>query len=423
MTLLIVYAMIALVISFLCSIAEAVILSVRHPFIETLRQAGKRAGPVLLDLKERINQPLAAILTLNTIANTIGAAGVGAQATVVFGSAYLGVASGILTLLILICSEIIPKTLGALYWRQLAPVLALPIEYLVRALYPFVLLSRWITERLSSASHREAVTETELRMNLMNAATGGHLTRRERLIMENVLDLEKKPARRYMVPRHQIIYINRHDAMDEKLRIISESGHTRFPLCDEDLDHIIGIVHVKDIFKAMLTHDTLTSLVDMAREPLYLPETIRLDTLLFEFQRQQTIVAMLVDEYGVVSGMITLENVIEELVGPIQDEFDSEPPPIVMKGAHRYEVAASCPVDLAVKNCQITVPEDITADTIGGVIIALLGHIPEQNEHVTIGRHKITVLAAEPTRITRVLIEQTTEEDVEDRPRSEETDM
>ena len=149
----------------------------------------------------------------------------------------------------------------------------------------------------------------------------------------------------------------------------------------------------------------MTSLVDVAREPLYLPETIKLDILLLEFQRRRAVLAILLDEYGVVSGMITMENVVEELVGPIQDEFDSELPLLIRKGTNRFEIEASCPIDTAVKGCQLELPADITADTIGGVMIEILGHIPQAGEQATVGRHTLTVLAAEPTRINRMLIE------------------
>lgn len=149
MLLLFLYVMIALGFSFLCSIAEAVLLSVTTPYITLLQQQGNKAGELLGQLKADINSPLAAILTLNTVAHTIGAAGAGAQAASVFGSAYVGVASAVLTLLILVFSEIIPKTLGAHYWKQLAPLTAYALLGLVRLLYPFVKLSEVLTRGLT----------------------------------------------------------------------------------------------------------------------------------------------------------------------------------------------------------------------------------------------------------------------------------
>jgi CBS domain containing-hemolysin-like protein len=150
MFLLIVYVLVALLFSFLCSIAEAVLLSVRGAYVGLLEQQGHRAGRLLRGLREDIDRPLAAILTLNTIAHTVGAAGAGAQAAAVFGSGAIGIASAVLTLLILIFSEIIPKTLGARYWRRLAPATAFGLRGLIWLLYPFVLLAEWFTRRIGS---------------------------------------------------------------------------------------------------------------------------------------------------------------------------------------------------------------------------------------------------------------------------------
>ena len=158
MLLLVVYVMIALGFSFLCSIAEAVILSVTTPYIALMQQQGRRAGALLAKLKREVNSSLAAILTLNTIAHTVGAAGAGAQATKVFGSAYLGVASGVLTLLILVFSEIIPKTLGANYWKELAPFTARSLAFIIKALYPLVWFSQFVTKALKKDEVGSAFT-------------------------------------------------------------------------------------------------------------------------------------------------------------------------------------------------------------------------------------------------------------------------
>ena len=194
--------------------------------------------------------------------------------------------------------------------------------------------------------------------------------------MENVLDLEEKVARRYMLPRNQIVYLNQHDERETKLRVVAESGHTRFPLCDEDLDQIVGIVHVKDLFRILFDEQGSSSLEGIARDPLFLPETIRLDALLLEFQRRNTMLAVLVDEFGTVSGMITLENVLEELVGPIQDEFDSDAPLIVRTGPHRFEVEASCPVDQVISALRASTSDELTSIHQGGVMVELLVHFP-----------------------------------------------
>lgn len=166
MTLLILYLLLAIGVSFFCSIAEAVLLSVRPAYIAVLEQKGKPSAKVLKDLRENLDRPLASILTANTIAHTVGAAGVGAQAMVVFGSEYLGVTSAVLTLLILVFSEIIPKTLGATYWQQIAPIMGVLILWLTKILFPFVWLSEKLT-RLLSRSGASAFTFSRDEMTAM----------------------------------------------------------------------------------------------------------------------------------------------------------------------------------------------------------------------------------------------------------------
>ena len=319
----------------------------------------------------------------------------------------------LITFLHITAGEQAPKILAIQKYRPTALVVGLPLSVFYRIFRPFI----WLLNASSNAmlrvigirmdaGHSDILTEEQLRLILLESARAGHVTQREHLFMENVLDLEDKPARRYMVPRQRIVYIDRKDSMEDKLRRISESGYTRLPLCNGDLDHIVGIVHIKDIFRVMTSkEEELTALTGVARDPLFLPETIRLDALLREFQHHHTPLAMLIDEYGVVTGMIMLENVIEELVGPIQDEFDSEAPLIVKKGEHQFEVDALCPVDTVVKACQMELPADILADTIGGVVMEVLGHIPRVDEQVTVGVHRITVLKVESIRILRLLIE------------------
>ena len=239
----------------------------------------------------------------------------------------------IITLLHITAGEQVPKILAIQKYKSTALAIALPLSIFYRIFQPLIWVVNTISNMMLKAlgvgivsEHQSAHTEEELRAILLESAAGGHLTRRERLVIENVLDLENKMARRYMLPRNQIAFLDKNDSIEEKLRKASESDHTRLPLCDGDLDHIIGIVHVKDVFRAMANKPKLTALVDLARKPTYRPETVTLDVLLKDFQKNHTILTLLVDEYGVVSGMLTLENVIEQLVGPIQDEFDEEAP-------------------------------------------------------------------------------------------------
>ena len=191
MFLLITYVLFALVFSFLCSIAEAVILSVTSAYVALKEKDGKPSGTLLRKLKAEINKPLAAILTLNTIAHTVGAVGAGAQAVVVFGSAYLGVASAVLTLLILVVSEIIPKTLGAHHWRKLAPATAYGLRFLIWLLYPFVLLSEKLTGGITKGTTLSGFSRREFAVMADLGAEEGQLAKRESEILKNLLQLRK----------------------------------------------------------------------------------------------------------------------------------------------------------------------------------------------------------------------------------------
>jgi len=223
-------------------------------------------------------------------------------------------------------------------------------------------------------------------------------------MIENVLNLEEKTARRVMVPRPDIVYLSLARALEDNLRLARQAGHTRFPLCEDDLTTVIGMIHVKDIFRAGTYQNGRADLRQLARKVPFLPVSLRLDQLLLEFQRNRVHLAMLLDEYGSVVGMATLENVLEELVGPIQDEFDRETPPITPLGDNVFEVDASSPLDVLEETCGLEIPET-DAETAGGLILDLLGRLAKPGDSVTINGHRLTVLRADPTRIRKIRIE------------------
>ena len=318
----------------------------------------------------------------------------------------------VITFLHLTVGEQAPKIGAIQKARSTTLLIAYPLTLFYTVFRPFIWLINVSSNALlklvgleAVSEHDQTITEDEVRTILTQSAAMGHLHTRERRIMENVLDLEDKTARRYMLPRNQIVYLDKRDPMSKKLETASRSGHTRFPLCDGELDNVIGIVHIKDVFNAMTLDGELETLVQVAREAVFLPESIKLDALLREFQRSKSHLAIVVDEYGAVSGMITLENVIEEMVGPIEDEFDAETPPVVKTGANRFEVDASCPIDEFTRECGVEVPDEIRADSVGGLLIETLGHIPESGEKLRLGNHEITVLTSERRRVLRVRVE------------------
>jgi len=324
MTLLILYLMLAIGVSFFCSIAEAVLLSVRPAYIAVLEQKGKPSAKVLKDLRENLDRPLAAILTANTIAHTVGAAGVGAQAMVVFGSEYLGVTSAVLTLLILVFSEIIPKTLGATYWQQIAPIMGVLILWLTRALLPFVWLSEKLT-RLLSRSGASAYTFSRDEMSAM-AKIGeeeGLLDSKELKIVTNLMKLHRLSVRDLMTPRPVIFSAPEDMSVQEYFTAHADQPFSRIPVYAKNPDDIKGYVLKSDLLYAQAKDEFERLLSDFKRDFLILPDKIMASDLYDRLMYEKSHIAMVVDEYGTVQGLVTLEDVVETLIGlEITDESD-----------------------------------------------------------------------------------------------------
>jgi CBS domain containing-hemolysin-like protein len=324
MLLLVVYVMIALGFSFLCSIAEAVILSVTTPHIALMQQQGRRAGALLAKLKREVNSSLAAILTLNTIAHTVGAAGAGAQAAKVFGSAYLGVASGVLTLLILVFSEIIPKTLGAHYWKQLAPLTAYLLQGLIWILYPFVKLSEALTRGLSHGPGLTGFNREELAVMAELSASEGHLDQQEIIILQNLLRLRETRVTDAMTPRTVVFSLSENLSVEEFFWKYGSERFSRIPIYAEAPGHLNGFVLRSDLLLAQARGNTDSRLSTYRRQMSALPATTSLARAFDRFLRQRAHIMMVVDEYGTLKGILTLEDILETLLGlEIVDEGDA----------------------------------------------------------------------------------------------------
>jgi CBS domain containing-hemolysin-like protein len=310
--------------------------------------------------------------------------------------------------------ELVPKSLAIRSAKSLSLLTAPPLLVFYYIFYPVIVTLNWTSDLiirlmgLGRLDHSEVVhTEEELRHILSEGVQGGHLSRSERVMIENVLNLEEKTARRVMVPRPDIVYLSLLKSIDENLRTARRAGHTRFPLCQDDLTHVVGMIHVKDLFRlgGASGEGSRPDLLKLARPIPFLPESMQLDNLLLEFQRQKVHMAILLNEYGSVVGMVTLENVLEELVGPIQDEFDKgEKLQIEPKDDGSYDVDAACPLDVLAEVCGVEIPET-SAETTGGMILDQLGRMAQVGEALVVGHHRLTVLEAEPTRIRRVRVE------------------
>lgn len=323
MTLLAIYTLFALVVSFACSLMESVILSVSPAYVMISLNKGRRSAMILKELKTRIDRPLAAILTANTIANTIGAAGVGAQVHKIYGSEFVTVASAALTLVILIFSEIIPKTVGTMYWKSLAPVCSYAIRLLIFITYPFVLLSEGL-RYLLVRSPIHGMTREEMIMTAEMGANEGTLQHKESHVIRNLLMLDKVKVSDIMTPRSVILAFSEEKTVGEVMGENRPIRFSRIPVYGGNLDNVIGMVHRYKLMEAA-SHDLDNLPIKNLLSPLHtVPEEISVAAVLDQFIKRKEHVFLAIDDYGSTTGLVSLEDAVETLLGvEIVDELDS----------------------------------------------------------------------------------------------------
>ena len=323
---LIIYLALALGVSFLCSILEAALLSMPPSFVRQAERSGKGFGKRLNHLKQNIDQSLAAILTLNTVAHTVGAAGVGSQAVAVFGEAYFGVISAVLTLLILVLSEIIPKTLGAQHWRGLAAFTTHATHFIVLGTYPLVALSKRITDLMRRAgTHNASVSREEIIALAQIGRNEGVLAENESRMIRSLIRFSDLRVEHIMTPRTVI------GSLDESLSCAAAAQNkpimrfTRIPVYSLNKDHITGYVLKTDLLQELAAQNAAATLSSLKRPIRIVSEMDHLPRLFDELLRHQEHIAIVVDEYGGTNGLVTLEDLIETLLGlEIVDESDAE---------------------------------------------------------------------------------------------------
>ncbi|MBN1477646.1 HlyC/CorC family transporter [Candidatus Sumerlaeota bacterium] len=324
LTLIIIIVSATLITSFLCSLFEAALYSIPPSRVEALRSRGHPAGRRLAALRADIDRPIAAILILNTIANSAGAVLAGALVGQHFGSQFLGIFTAALTFAILFLSEIIPKTLGAAYAPAIAPRIAMPLSVLVTVLSPLVWLCRGVTRILRRGHGPHVASEEDILAMAMHGAKHGELLPEEARWVGNAMRLNDRTARDLMTPRTVVYSL----PADLPLAMIEAHSahwtHSRLPLVrDDQPDQVEGIVFRRDVFDRLASDQTEGTLRDLMGPALFVPETMPANLLLQTFIRARQHLAVVVDEFGGMEGVVTLEDVLEELLGEeIVDEHD-----------------------------------------------------------------------------------------------------
>jgi len=325
MDLLILFFLLAVGISFLCSILESVLLSINMPFVSVMERESPKTGALLRDHKEHINKSIASILILNTIANTLGAAAVGAQAEKIYGYEAVFYVSAILTFAILFLSEIIPKTIGAVYWKQLAPVAAYIIRFFIWLTYPIILLTLFVTNRIKKDGDKTGFSREELLESTWMGEDEGVLKEQESEVIENILRLDRIKVEEILTPR-TVVY-----ALDSSrtLRDIIENEEaiykfSRIPVYEGSIENITGLVMTKKIFKHAHKDDTQT-LSEIQKKIFKISENIPVSKALNLFIKRKDHMFLVIDSYDQTEGILTLEDCVETILGvEIVDESDSD---------------------------------------------------------------------------------------------------
>lgn len=321
---LIAYLLLALVVSFLCSIMESVLLSTPHTFLIVKQGRGHIWAKSFLDLKSKIDKPLSAILSLNTVAHTVGAAGVGAQAVKVFGEAYFGIISAILTILILVLTEIIPKTIGARYWKKLTKVSYYTIKVMIFITYPLVLLSSVIVKVISKQKNEQTTSREEIAALATIGSDEGLFSDKEYKIIQNILRLKNVKVTEIMTPRVVLAVANENLALHDFLKNKDYLKFSRIPVYSGNDENITGYVFRQQVFENLAEDNHNLKLKEIKREIIVVPDSMVLLSLWEKLLEKKEHIALIVDEYGGLDGIVTMEDIIETLLGlEIVDEKDT----------------------------------------------------------------------------------------------------
>lgn len=403
---LIAFFLISHMISFICSIYEAVLLCSTSSYVALLKKKGDKSGPLLEELKNRIDRPLCAILTFNTAAHTIGAAGVGASVVELFGNKWLALVSVILTFTMLYWTELLPKTIGALYWKSLAPLCARPIKWMMVIAYPIELSFTLFAKLLSKGKKADRITEEDIYYALEAGTKAGVIEEAEQDMVENIFRLGDRRVGVLMVPRVDIDWLDVNSPMEEiKQKILASKFH-QFPLCDRDVDQVIGIVYSKDLLERALLGKPIDCRA-IATPPIFVNEHQHVFELMDLFKKLHNTVALVTDEYGTVQGMITIDDIFNAIVKDIDQSGGLEGSQVLKVNNRSYLLDGKLPIDEFKEIFHIDqLPDEEKAAfrTLSGLCMSQIEAVPKKGDAFTIDNVRFEVLKVRKRRVEKVLL-------------------
>lgn len=400
------------IVSFTCSILEAVLLCCTNSHIAVMKKKKPYVGNLLHDLKARIDRPLAAILTLNTAAHTFGAAGVGAKVVEIYGNHWLALASIGLTLTMLYLTEMIPKTLGALYWKKWSGIAAYTIRFLIILTYPFVFSFVIIARYLKRGKKHEKITGEEIKLVLEEGMQAGVIKEVEQDMLESIFRLGSRRVGVLMIPRLEIEWL---DLKEDPVKLrakIESSKHNRFPVCNGDLDEVVGLVRAKDVLNEILYKGTF-DLEKLAWPPVFVPENMRVLQLVDLFKKTPNHIALVTDEYGGIQGLITLHDVLESIVGEVPTTSAGVTEThIFQRKDGSWMVDGMLPIDELKEHFELdSLPDEEKGSyrTLGGFCMRQMGSIPNVGDSFYWGGLLFRISKMEGRRVEKIIIYKATD--------------
>jgi CBS domain containing-hemolysin-like protein len=398
------------ILSALASATETALTSIGRLRVRHLAEEGSEAAAVLQRLQQNPNRFLSTVLVVNTVALTLAS-----FATTLLSITYLPQRFGfwldllvslLLSVFLLIFAEVTPKSLAIRNAERLALLAAGPVDRLAGILRPVLWFTTLVARAITAgrAAHSPYLTEEELMTLLYVSEEQGVIEEEEREMIHGIIEIGDKSVREVMVPRTDITAVERSADLREIVRVFHEHRHTRLPVYEGDLDHIVGLLHFKDILSFLMDHGGAPFDIGRLMRPIrYVPESKKVDELLHQMQTEKVHMMVVLDEYGGTAGLVTLEDLLEEIVGEIRDEYDvGEEEPVVILNDHEAVVDARYPMAELNERLQLGVEESEDYDSVGGYVLAVLGEVPKVGASFDGGRAHWTVDKANGQRILKV---------------------
>lgn len=386
------------------SSAETALFSISKVKARHLAKEKGQTNRLILKMKEDPHRLLSTILIGNNLVN-VGASAIATAVTIeLISNNAVGIATGVMTFLILIFGEIIPKSMATRNNIMIAKLVIFPIYWCSIIFYPIILFLNFIPRLTGKIKRKPNITEEELMTFVEVVEEEGEIKEEEKELIENIFEFDDTNASEIMTPRGDMFVIDIDEPMS--LKMIIKSGYTRIPVFEGDIDNIIGILNIKDLFMAQATSAGEIDVRQIMHPPYFVPEYKKLDSLLQQFKKRKQHMAIVVDEHGGVSGLITLEDALEEIVGEITDETDIVEPRIVRVRVNEWIVPGKSDIDDVNEQIPMNIPESKEYDTFSGFVLDQIERIPKEKEQIPIGEFMVTVKAMDGNRIREYVVRQ-----------------